>query len=173
MMTRSLALADNLPALLRFAQSLTRDASAAEDLVQDTIVRALERHDRFDASRNYRTWLFALTHNLFVDGLRRRRVQDSAVSSMILAREAEAEPNQEHAAMLRETLKAFEALPLEQRAVLHLVVIEGGSYSEVAEILGTPIGTVMSRLSRARQSLRSPATPKAAGHLKLVSNHDA
>lgn len=172
-MTASPALADQLPALLRFARSLTRDAVAADDLVQDAVVRALERHDRFDPSRDYRAWLFTLTHNLFVDGWRRRRVHDGAVAALTPGRAAGAEPNQEHAVMLRQTLQAFDALPAEQRAVMHLVVVEGASYAEAADILGVAIGTIMSRLSRARQALREPAAAQSTGHLRLVIDRDA
>jgi RNA polymerase sigma-70 factor (ECF subfamily) len=170
---RTQALIETLPAMLRFARSLTRDPSAADDLVQDVVVRALERHHRFDESRSYRAWLLALTHNLFIDGWRRGRVRDRAGAALAASAEAWAEPNQEHAVILGETLRAFEALPGDQRAVLHLVVVEGASYAEAAEILGAPIGTVMSRLSRARLALRTPVSSPSANHLKLVSDRDA
>lgn len=172
-MTSSLSLADHLPALLRFARSLTRDPVAADDLVQDAVVRALERHDRFDPGRDYRAWLFTLTHNLFVDGWRRRRVRDGAIISIAQGREGGVAPSQEQTVMLRQALQAFDALPAEQRAVMHLVVVEGASYAEAAEILGVAIGTIMSRLSRARQALREPAATQPTGHLRLVSDRDA
>lgn len=172
-MTPPPALADQLPALLRFARSLTRDAGAADDLVQDAVVRALERHDRFDPSRDYRAWLFTLTHNLFVDGWRRRRVHDVAMTAMGQGRDSGIAPSQEQTVMLRQALQSFDALPAEQRAVMHLVVVEGASYAEAAEILGVAIGTIMSRLSRARQTLREPVGSQPTGHLRLVSDRDA
>ena len=167
------ALPEHLPALLRFARSLTRDVSAADDLVQDVVVRALERRHRFDGQRSYRSWLLALTHNLFVDGWRRARVRQNAQSELQSRATDGMEPSQEHATDLRAALRNFEALPVDQRAVMHLVVVGGASYAETADILGIPVGTVMSRLSRARETLRrAPETP-GAPHLKLVSNRDA
>ena len=161
-------LAESLPAVLRFARSLTRAVNAADDLVQDTVVRALERRHQYDETRSYRAWLLTLTHNLFVDGWRRGQVRRKAQTRLeSVARSAE--PNQEHAAILQQTLRAFDTLPSDQRAVLHLVVVEGASYAEAAAILDVPVGTVMSRLSRARLALRNPAPPASAGHLKLVS----
>ena len=75
--------------------------------------------------------------------------------------------------MLNEALRAFEALSTEQRAVMHLVVIEGVTYAEAAEILNVPVGTVMSRLSRARQELKAPPRPASKAHVRLVSDRDA
>lgn len=170
---RRQTLAEALPALLRFARSLTRDPTAADDLVQDAIVRALERQHLFDHQRSYKAWLLTLTHNLFVDGWRRTRVRQRAQPELQARAVLESQPSQEHAAILRETLQAFDTLPNEQRAVLHLVVVEGAAYAEAAEILGVPVGTVMSRLSRARHALRNPAPAVTAGHLKLVSDRDA
>lgn len=169
---RHQALADNLPVLLRFARSLTRDLTAADDLVQDTVVRALERHSQFDGRRKYRTWLLALSHNLFVDGWRRTKVLQRIQPHIEASSADSIQPVQEHAAILRETLRTFDSLPEDQRAVLHLVVVEGSSYADAAEILGVPVGTIMSRLSRARQTLRNPRPVPRAGHLKLVSDRD-
>jgi RNA polymerase sigma-70 factor (ECF subfamily) len=165
-------LAESLPALLRFARSLTRDPNAADDLVQDTVVRALERHHHFDETRSYRAWLLTLTHNLFVDGWRRTQVQKKARPALEVRVGAEVEPNQEHSTILQQTLRAFETLPADQRSVLHLVVVEGASYAEASTILNVPVGTIMSRLSRARAALRNPAPADTAGHLKLVSVRD-
>jgi RNA polymerase sigma-70 factor (ECF subfamily) len=165
------SLTEHLPAMLRFARSLTRDATAADDLVQDAVVRAIERRDRFLPDRDYRSWLLAITHNLFIDGWRRdpkRRVDPLDET----ARSGWSEPTQEHTVELRATLRAFEQLPDEQRAVLHLVVIEGASYLEAAAVMGVPVGTVMSRLSRARENLRRVTTAPLAGHLRLVSNRN-
>ena len=163
----------SLPALLRFARSLTRDPTAADDLVQDAVVRALERDGRFDSNRSYQSWLLALTHNLFIDGWRRQRVRDRHRVEVADAAFDRVEPSQEQSAMLNEVLRAFEALSTEQRAVMHLVVIEGASYAEAADILDVPVGTVMSRLSRARQGLRAPPQPVSKAHVRLVSDRDA
>jgi RNA polymerase sigma-70 factor (ECF subfamily) len=167
---RATDLTDSLPALLRFARSLTRDAAAADDLVQDVMVRALERGSRFDGERSYQSWLLTMTHNLFIDGWRRQQVRDRhRVESVTLDR---TEPSQEHAAILAETLRAFEGLSGEQRAIMHLVVIEGVSYADAANILGVAVGTVMSRLSRARQDLRSSTSSAPKTYVRLVSDRD-
>lgn len=172
--TTSPSLTETLPALLRFARSLTRDPSAAEDLVHDVVVRALERQHLYDAQRSYKSWLLTLTHNLFIDGWRRTRARQRVQPQIQAWANKDIEPNQEHAAILRDTLNAFGTLPQDQRAVLHLVTVEGASYAEAADILGVPVGTVMSRLNRARLALREPKQrPLVAGHLKLVSDRDA
>ncbi|MDP3405580.1 MAG: sigma-70 family RNA polymerase sigma factor [Brevundimonas sp.] len=165
------SLAEHLPAMLRFARSLTRDPVAADDLVQDAVLRAIERRDRFLPDRDYRSWLLTITHNLFIDGWRRdrsRRTTPLDADSPF----SRAEPDQDHVVDLRATLRAFERLPEDQRAVLHLVVVEGSSYVEAAAMLGIPIGTVMSRLSRARETLRRVTTVPAAPPLRLVSDRD-
>lgn len=163
----------NLPAMLRFARSLTRDPVAADDLVQDAVVRALEHDHRFDMDRNYQAWLLTVTHNLFVDGWRRQRVRDRHRLETAGVAFDRIEPSQEQAAILNETLRAFEGLPTEQRAVMHLVVIEGLSYAEAADVLDVPAGTVMSRLSRARQALRAPPRSVSNPSVRLVSDRDA
>lgn len=170
---RTTDLTANLPAMLRFARSLTRDPVAADDLVQDAVVRALERGERFDTERSYQAWLLTLTHNLFIDGWRRQRVRDRHRAETAGFAFDRVEPSQEQAAILNETLRAFEGLSTEQRAVMHLVVIEGVSYAEAADILGVPVGTVMSRLSRARQELRAPSRTVSKAHVRLVSDRDA
>lgn len=170
---RAQALTEHLPAMLRFARSLTRDSHAADDLVQDVVVRALERDDRFDPGRNYLSWLLALTHNLFIDGWRRGRRREAAAPDLAASASSWIEAGQETAVILGETLRAFETLPGDQRAVLHLIVVEGLSYADAAQVLNVPAGTVMSRLSRARLALRNPPARRAASPLRLVSDRDA
>lgn len=167
------ALTDSLPAMLRFARALTRDAAAADDLVQDAVVRAIERRDRYDPGRDLSAWLLTVVHNLFVDGWRREK--RGQVMKDSFGGPSQAAPAQEHAAALGQALRAFQALPDDQRAVMHLVVVEGLSYGETASLLNIPAGTVMSRLSRARRALREPRVQAArpfAPHLSLVSDRD-
>lgn len=170
---RNQILAEHLPTLLRFARSLTRDVSAADDLVQDVVVRALERHHHFDEQRSYSSWLLTLTHNLFVDGWRRSRLRQHAQTALETNATFRMQPTQEHTADLKSALRKFERLPIDQRAVMHLVVIDGASYAETADILGVPVGTVMSRLSRARETMRRENEAPLGSHLKLVSDRDA
>lgn len=150
--------------LRRYARSLTRDRDDAEDLVQDTLLRALERRASFRAGGNLRGWLLAILHNVFVDGRRARaaaRAREAAAAD--LAPEA-APPAQEEVVRLGEVREAFFRLPEDQRAALHLVAIEGLSYQAAAEVLEVPIGTLMSRIGRARAALRAletGASPRA------------
>lgn len=159
-----------LAALRRYARSLTRDESDAEDLVHDTLVRAYEKRDSFAGERSLRVWLMTILHNVFVDGHRARKVEDRRAAALAgLHEEAAAAPQEAHV-RLADVQRAFMTLPEEQRAALHLVVVEGLSYGEAARALGIPPGTLMSRLSRARAALRAGEDGAAAarGHLRIV-----
>ena len=144
---------DELPALRRYALSLTRSGGDAEDLVHDTLVRAIEREATFRAGGNLRGWLMSILHNLYID---RRRAGLSARGrdADLAADERSAPPSQLDSVRLAEVRRAFDMLPGEQREAMHLVTIEGLSYEEAAAVLGIPAGTVMSRISRAREALR-------------------
>jgi RNA polymerase sigma-70 factor (ECF subfamily) len=140
--------------LRRYARSLARNESHAEDLVQDTLVRAYERRSSFRSGGNLRVWLLSILHNTFIDHRRRhlaefRRLEQAAVLADTIAL-----PEQESRVRLQQVQAAFMSLPDEQRAALHLVAIEGLSYQEAADALKIPIGTLMSRLGRARATLR-------------------
>lgn len=141
--------------LRRYARSLTRDESQAEDLVQDTLIRAYERRGSFRAGGNLRGWLLSILHNTFIDGRRRQIAEDSRLEQAVVLAETAAPPEQEGRVRLQQVREAFLALPEDQRAVLHLIAIEGLSYQEAALALGIPVGTVMSRLGRARVALRA------------------
>jgi RNA polymerase sigma-70 factor (ECF subfamily) len=152
--------------LRRYARALTRDESRAEDLVQDTLVRAYERHGTFRAGGNLRAWLLSVLHNVFVDERRRHRAEARRIEEA--ARVAEltgpAIPSdQESRVRLAQIQEAFLALPEEQRAALHLVAVEGLSYQEDAAALGIPVGTLMSRLGRGRAALRAFEEGRAPG----------
>ncbi|MBA1154629.1 sigma-70 family RNA polymerase sigma factor [Microvirga sp. Marseille-Q2068] len=142
-----------LEPLRRYARSLTRDESQAEDLVQDTLVRAYERQGSFRAGGNLRGWLLSILHNSFIDH-RRRHLAEFRRLEQSPAAETAAPPEQESRVRLQQVHAAFMRLPDEQRASLHLVAIEGLSYQEAAAALGIPVGTLMSRLGRARAALR-------------------
>jgi RNA polymerase sigma-70 factor, ECF subfamily len=144
-----------LGSLRRYARSLTRDDAQAEDLVHDALVRAYERRSTFRMGANLRTWLFSILHNAFVDERRRRAAEIRRNAEISRIVEDVVAPPQESSTRLVQIRQAFETLPEEQRAVLHLVAIEGLSYQEAAETLGIPIGTLMSRLGRARAALRA------------------
>ncbi|MFJ4195850.1 RNA polymerase sigma factor [Pseudomonas sp. NPDC089534] len=141
-----------IPRLRRFALSLTHNASSADDLVQASLERALSgwRDKRPDG--DLRAWLFAILYRQFLDAHRRSR-RYARMLEFFTGRD-DAEPSVERTVIARSTLQAFDRLPAEQRALLLMVSVEGLSYKEAAEVLDVPIGTVMSRLSRARQALR-------------------
>ncbi|RZK91147.1 MAG: sigma-70 family RNA polymerase sigma factor [Methylobacterium sp.] len=142
----------HIPALRRYAFALTRDHNAADDLVQDTLERALRRWSgRGDTMR---PWLFAVLHNLFVDGVRARRRRPLHGSLDEHEAGAAVAPGQDGAMISRDVLAQFGALSDEHQAVLLLVAVEGLSYVDVSTVLGIPVGTVMSRLSRAREAFR-------------------
>jgi RNA polymerase sigma-70 factor (ECF subfamily) len=154
---------EEVPHLRRFARALTGDASLADDLVQDCIERALRKQQLFDESRSLRTWLFTILRNLYISGLR-RNARNSAAKSVddIISGEDAVRPEQETRLALSEIATALDRLPPAHREVLLLVALEDMSYREVAEITGVPVGTVMSRLSRARGSLRALLEGEAA-----------
>ena len=142
-----------IPDLRRYARALTGDAWAADDLVQDTLERACERWQLWTAGSDLRAWLFTVMHNLFVDGARRAlRQQHHRVDVDDVADELVAPARAPEQAL--DLQRCLMRLPQEQREVLLLVSVQDLGYEEVARITGVPIGTVMSRLSRARSRLR-------------------
>ncbi|MDT8990639.1 RNA polymerase sigma factor [Curvibacter sp. APW13] len=147
------AIVEYIPALRRYARALTGDAWAADDLVQDTLERACSRWRLWLAGSDLRAWLFTVMHNLFVSAYRRRQAAPATVALDDLADELPGPHGAPDNAL--DLQRCLMRLPDEQREVLLLVTLEDLSYAEVARITGTPIGTVMSRLSRARERLRT------------------
>lgn len=144
-----------LPRLRRFALSLCRVADLADDLVQLTAERALAARDRFDPTSRLEPWLFRILRNAWLDIARRRRTAGLTVEleDIDKADSHDGVATVEATMMLRSVEEAMDALLDDHRAVLHLVCIEELSYAEAAQVLGTPDGTVMSRLARARLAL--------------------
>jgi RNA polymerase sigma-70 factor (ECF subfamily) len=147
--------AAQLPSLRRYAGALTRDHAEAEDLVHDALVRAYERRATFRPDRDLRSWLLAILHNIFVDRARRRRSETQRLARVAEIADTASAPAQHHAVRLAQVRARFMTLPEEQRAALHLVAIEDLTYQEAADALGIPVGTLMSRLARARAALRA------------------
>lgn len=149
-----------LPRLRRFALGLTRDIDAADDLVQSCLERGVSRRGSRRASASLQAWLFSIMYRQFLDGRRRfallRRWLDAE------PREQDMAPSAEEVFVARKSLAALDRLSVDQRAILLLVAVEGMSYQEVADTLGIPVGTVMSRLSRARRALRTLMDGKAS-----------
>ncbi|MFC4175197.1 RNA polymerase sigma factor [Microvirga sp. GCM10011540] len=143
-----------IPSLRRYAWALLRDDEAADDLVQDTLERAISRWNLRRRDGDLRAWLFAIQRNLFLNGVRQRRRRGPHVGMEILDDLPAPDGATDGTAGLRDILSGLDALPEEQRSVLLLVGVEDLSYEQVAQVLDVPIGTVMSRLSRARDKMR-------------------
>ena len=144
-----------VPALRRYASALLRDRQEADDLVHECLVRALDRLHTLRNDAEMRPWLFAILHNLHVSRARRRRARGQPLSIDTAAGQAlAAPPRQEEHLRVQDVVRAVERLPEDHRAVLLLVAVEDLSYAEAARVLGVPVGTVMSRLARARERLR-------------------
>jgi RNA polymerase sigma-70 factor (ECF subfamily) len=161
-------IAQQIPRLRRYARALTGDRAAADDLVQDTLERALSRFHLWRRGSDLRAWLFTIMHNLYVNQARSRarRQQESLESEPAAEVLRGRDPDWLE---LRDLASALAHVPEEQRAVLLLVGLEQFTYDEAARILEVPIGTVMSRLSRARERLRALLGGESgAAPLKLV-----
>lgn len=145
-------LEQNIPSLRRYAWSLLRNSSDADDLVQDCLVRAIDRIDTLRSDSDLHAWLFTIMHNIFASRWRRMRNQ-----ARLLAEQSEAEPGvaatQQTSVEMQDVMRGLDTLPEDQRQIILLVAVEGFQYDEVARMLDIPIGTVMSRLSRARDRL--------------------
>lgn len=163
---------NQLATLRRYARSLVRNADDAEDLVHDALVRAYEKKSTFRNGGNLRNWLLSIVHNTHIDRLRRQRSADIRHNAAADVAETAHHPDPDQSIRLKQLREAFFALPEEQRDALHLVAIEGLSYQEAANALSIPVGTLMSRISRARQRLRefeeSGRKPLDANHLRII-----
>jgi RNA polymerase sigma factor (sigma-70 family) len=162
-----------LGSLRRYARSLTRDSTDAEDLVHDALVRAYERRATFRSGGNLRAWLLSIVHNAFIDKMRSRRSEAARVEQAFYLTDASTPAPQEHSVRLAQVREAFFRLPEEQRSALHLVAIEGLSYQQAADASGVPLGTLMSRIGRARAALRemeNAAPSPAKSHLRIVGD---
>lgn len=149
-------LIQELPHLRRFARALAGDAALADDLVQDCVERAMNKSHLYDPARPLRAWLYTVLRNIFISGLRRDgRSQVVKTVDQLVDGEDAVPPEQEHRLSANLVTEALGRLPPQQREVIVLVGLEEMSYRDVAEIVGVPIGTVMSRLSRGREALRN------------------
>ena len=141
-----------IPALRAFAWSISRNGADADDLVQETLIKAWSHRDRFETGTNLRAWLFTILRNTYYTAVVRRRREisdedDRHANTLVTA------PDQEWRLTLRALQAALDQLPLEHREALILVGAAGLSYKEAAEICGCPLGTIKSRVNRARSRL--------------------
>ncbi len=145
-------IAEHIPRLRRYARALAGDQHAADDLVQDTLERAINKRHLWRPDSDLRAWLFAIMHNVFVNQLRSRQahpedpLDDEALPAVA--------PTDGSRLEIRDLQTALALLPVEQREVVLLVGLEQLTYAEASRALGIPIGTVMSRLFRGRERLR-------------------
>jgi len=144
-----------LPRLRRFAGGLTRSAPEADDLVQAACERALAREHQFQEGTRFDSWMFRIVQTIWIDQLRAREVrkEDGDIAEERLGTD-ETVRRVEARLALAEVRRAVARLPTDQRATLMLVTVEGLSYKEAAEVAGVPVGTIMSRLARARVALQ-------------------
>jgi RNA polymerase sigma-70 factor (ECF subfamily) len=143
-----------IPSLRRYARGLTSDRERADDLVQDTLERAWGRFALWQRRGEVRAWMFGIMHNLFIDRVRSQRSTPEQSSGDELP-ESPDRATQSDRLEVRDLGRLLQRLPPEQREVLLLVGVEEMSYQDVARVVGVPLGTVMSRLSRARERLRA------------------
>ena len=158
------AIVEWIPRLRRYARALTGDAVSADDLVQDTVARAIEKFALWRAGSDLRAWLFSVMHNTFVNQLRARHATEVLESDDLEARPRVSD------GVLIDLEKCLRGLPAEQREIILLIGLEEMSYAEAAQALGVPQGTVMSRLSRARTRLAALMAGEApsAATLRVV-----
>ncbi|WP_074221705.1 sigma-70 family RNA polymerase sigma factor [Rhodovulum sp. ES.010] len=156
----------HIASLRRYALVLTRDHHEAEDLVQETLVKAIAKADTLHPSSDLRPWLFRIMHNTHVSGLRRAQVRKAAEPDL----PEPVTPERQHRHLeLQQVLDALEQLPEAQRRPIILVALEDMSYAEAARSLDVPLGTFMSRLGRGRQALRNLLGEVKRSKISLVS----
>lgn len=164
-MSDAQSLIELIPRLRRYARALVGERATADDLVQDTLERAWSKLHLYRRGTDLRAWLFTVMHNVHVNRVRASRPTEPLEDEMPeLAQRA----TQGDSLVVRDLERGIAALPLAQREVLLLVALEDLSYDETARALGIPIGTVMSRLARAREKLRLLLHGKGGTKLQVV-----
>ena len=143
-----------VPRLRRYARALTRSADRADDLVQETLLRAISKSHLWQTGTDIRAWLFTIMHNHYVNMVRRAMRDEATVDIEQMSSSLVAVTDPTASSQLRELDQALARLPGEQREVILLVGLEGMSYETAANVLSVPVGTVRSRLSRGRDALR-------------------
>ncbi|GEO42896.1 RNA polymerase sigma factor [Skermanella aerolata] len=142
---------EHIVSLRRFALVLTRNRDDAEDLVQETLTRAIAAVDSFQPGTDLRVWLFRIMSNTHVNTLRKRQVRDAARASLP---DPVVEATQSLHVEVRQLLAALDELPDAQREAIVLMALGDLKYKDAAQVLGVPLGTFMSRIARGREALR-------------------
>lgn len=172
------ALAKEMPALRRFALALTRDPEVANDLVQEALLRGHERRRGLRSTANLKSWLFSILKNTFLDHRRNRLSRERREAAVAAFAPASIDAPQDAIVRLAQLREAFFALPEDQREALSLIALEGLTYAEAAKLADVPLGTLMSRVARARASLRAfeageAGSPANGAALRVVGGRDA
>jgi RNA polymerase sigma-70 factor, ECF subfamily len=161
-----------IPRLRRYARALTRSVDRADDLVQETLLRAVAKAHLWQAGTDVRAWLFTIMHNQYVNMVRRASREQATVDIEHISSSLVATTDPTASRQLRELERALGCLPGEQREVLLLVGLEGVSYETAAQILSVPVGTIRSRLSRGRDALRRLMDPPEGPRLGTASGRE-
>jgi RNA polymerase sigma-70 factor (ECF subfamily) len=143
-----------LPRLQRYATKLTHDARLAEELVNDTVVRALLKQHLFREGTSFAAWSFTILHNEYVNQVRQRMRRVVTLDLITVGANLSQPPNQERRLALRDLDRALKNLSSAQRTAVSLIALQGLRYQTAAEVVGVPIGTIRSRLSRGLHKLR-------------------
>ena len=159
---------EHIPSLRRYARALLGERSRADDLVQDTLERAWGRFHLWQSGSDLRAWLFTIMHSLSVNQLRQGHASQAALPLEDEALNVSVRATQEDGLEMRDLMAALARLPEEFREVVLLVGLEQLRYEEVAQVLGIPLGTVMSRLARGRERLRALMSGTATPTLRRV-----
>lgn len=157
---------EQIPALRRYARALIGDRTHADDLVQETLERAWGKLHMWRRGSDMRAWMFSIMHNTFINQIRKNKIDTVSLDDDALAVPTRA--TQEDTLQMRDLSAAIAKLPHEYREVILLIGLEQMSYEETAKVLGIPLGTVMSRLSRGRERLRSMMSGEYTPALRSV-----
>ncbi len=155
----------HIGSLRRYALVLTRDPSAADDLVQETLVKAIAKADTFQRGSDLRPWLFRILHNTHISAIRREKTRTEAAPDLPKPIATECQHRQLE---LKQVLAALDHLPEAQRKPIILIALKEMSYAEAAKTLDVPLGTFMSRLGRGREALRQIVQGVGKGKLTLL-----
>jgi RNA polymerase sigma-70 factor, ECF subfamily len=155
-----------IPRLRRYARALTGDRTSADDLVQDTLERAWGKLHLWRRGSDMRAWMFSIMHNTFINHIRKKQIVTVSMDDDAL--DVPTRATQDDFLQMRDLASAIGKLPHEYREVILLIGLEQMSYEETAQVLGIPLGTVMSRLSRGRERLRTVMAGENAPVLRRV-----
>lgn len=164
------SIVEMVPALRAFARTFCKNPTDADDLVQDTLLKALKSFDQFEPGTRMKSWLFTIMRNTFYTKIK-VYMREAPAAAECVANRPSVEPTQEWSVRGREVREAINRLPEHQREVLVLIGVLGVSYEDAAEICGCAVGTIKSRLNRARLSVLTLLAEESTGSLVESAGH--